>query len=127
LTRTTLEAIPAVKLVAKNLVSTSTLVYSVWYIELNTNEPPERLRCGRVLAENMVITVEPGIYFIKPLLHELYNNADLTQFIVKEKLDLFHEFGGVRIESDVVITATGVENMTDVPRTVDEIEAWMKN
>jgi Xaa-Pro dipeptidase len=86
-----------------------------------------KLRCGRVLTENMVITVEPGIYFIKPLLHELYNNADLAQFIVKEKLDRFHEFGGVRIESDVVITATGVENMTDVPRTVDEIEAWMKN
>lgn len=74
----------------------------------------------------MVITVEPGVYFIKPLLHELYNNANLSQFIVREKLDRFHEFGGVRIESDVIITANGVENMTDVPRKVEDIEAWMR-
>ncbi len=84
------------------------------------------MRCGRVLAEGMVITVEPGVYFIKPLLHELYNNANLSQFIVREKLDRFHEFGGVRIESDVIITANGVENMTDVPRKVEDIEAWMR-
>ena len=73
----------------------------------------------------MVITVEPGVYFIKPLLHELYNNPALSQFIVKEKLDRFHEFGGVRIESDVIITANGVEVMTEVPRTVGDIEIWM--
>jgi Xaa-Pro dipeptidase len=79
-----------------------------------------------VLAEGMVITVEPGLYFIKPLLQDLYNNPALSQFVVKEKLDRFHEFGGVRIESDVIITATGVENMTDVPRSVADIEAWMK-
>ncbi len=34
-------------------------------------------------------------------------------------------FGGVRIEDDVIVTATGIENMTRVPRTVAEIEATM--
>lgn len=33
--------------------------------------------------------------------------------------------GGVRIEDDIIITADGMENMTKVPRTVEEIEACM--
>ena len=40
------------------------------------------------------------------------------------KLSVF--FMQVRIEDDVVITATGCDLLTDVPRTVEEIEAWMK-
>lgn len=34
-------------------------------------------------------------------------------------------FGGVRIEDDVIVTATGCESMTDVPRAVDDIEQVM--
>jgi Xaa-Pro dipeptidase len=34
-------------------------------------------------------------------------------------------FGGVRIEDDVIVTANGIENMTQLPRTVEEIEAIM--
>jgi Xaa-Pro dipeptidase len=84
-----------------------------------------KLRTTRTLQENMCITVEPGVYFVKDLLAELYNNAELRKFIVQEKLDNFWTFGGVRIESDVIVTATGAENITKVPRTVDEIEEWM--
>jgi Xaa-Pro dipeptidase len=73
----------------------------------------------------MCITVEPGVYFVKDLLSELYNKEELKKFIVREKLDNFWSFGGVRIESDVVVTSTGVENLTQVPRTVEEIEQWM--
>ena len=35
------------------------------------------------------------------------------------------DFGGIRIEDDVIVTATGCESMTDVPRTVDDIEQVM--
>jgi len=44
---------------------------------------------------------------------------------VPEVIQRFRNFGGVRIEDDVLITEHGVENLTVVPRTVQEIEDWM--
>lgn len=44
-------------------------------------------------------------------------NPDQSKFLVQEELQRFRGFGGVRVEDDVLITETGVENMTDVPRT----------
>ena len=38
---------------------------------------------------------------------------------------MLQAFGGVRIEDDVVVTASGAETMTDVPRTIKEVEAVM--
>lgn len=46
---------------------------------------------------------------------------------MKSNLDRFWNFGGVRIEDDVLVTKTGVENFSVVPRTVEDIEAWMAN
>jgi Xaa-Pro dipeptidase len=73
----------------------------------------------------MYVTIEPGCYFIKPLLEKAYADPNQSQFLVKENLDRFWTFGGVRIEDDVLITQFGVENFSIVPRTVEEIEAWM--
>lgn len=86
---------------------------------------PNRLRMARVLKANMYVTIEPGCYFIKPLLEKAFADPKQSKFLVKENLDRFWNFGGVRIEDDVLITKTGVENFSIVPRTVDEIEAWM--
>ena len=63
---------------------------------LDVHDPMSR----RELAAGMVITVEPGIY------------------IPAESL-------GVRIEDEVLVTPTGVEVLTDAPRSADEVERWM--
>lgn len=84
-----------------------------------------RLRMARELLPNMVVTVEPGCYFIDPLLDAALEDPKQAQFINAEMLQRFRGFGGVRIEDDVRITKSGVENITYVPRTVKEIEEYM--
>jgi len=51
------------------------------------------------------------------LLDTAFADPIQSKFLVREQLQRFRGFGGVRIEDDVLITETGVENMTDVPRT----------
>ncbi|EOY30523.1 Metallopeptidase M24 family protein isoform 7, partial [Theobroma cacao] len=83
------------------------------------------LRTARQLQEGMVITVEPGCYFIDALLVPAMENANTSKFFNCEIVDRFKNFGGVRIESDVLVTANGSKNMTKVPRETWEIEAVM--
>lgn len=59
------------------------------------------------------------------LLDKALADSTLSKFINKSVLDEYRSFGGVRIEDDVVIWKKGNECMNTVPRTVDEIEAFM--
>jgi Xaa-Pro dipeptidase len=93
---------------------------------MRSDEPGLRsLRCGRALEAGMVITVEPGVYFIDAVLEPALEDKRYARFLVPEVVKRFRGFGGVRIEDDVLVTATGAENLTRVPRTVDEIERVM--
>jgi len=83
------------------------------------------LRTVRRLEPNMVLTVEPGIYFIDPLLDKALADDQLRPFLNVERLAQFRGFGGVRLEDDIVVTAEGMENLTHCPRTVVEVENWM--
>lgn len=83
------------------------------------------LRTARVLQEGMVITVEPGCYFIDALLLPAMKNPEISKFFNQEVISRFTGFGGVRIESDVLVTAAGCYNMTKCPREIHEIEAAM--
>lgn len=83
------------------------------------------LRTARILEAGMVLTIEPGCYFIDMLLDAAFSDTNLSRFLVREKIEPFRGFGGVRIEDNVLITETGVELLTCVPRTVAEIEAYM--
>ncbi|KAL1776490.1 xaa-Pro dipeptidase [Sigmodon hispidus] len=90
------------------------------------DEPGLRsLRTARYLEPGMVLTVEPGIYFIDHLLDQALADPAQACFFNHEVLQRFGNFGGVRIEEDVVVTNSGMELLTCVPRTVEEIEACM--
>jgi len=83
------------------------------------------LRTARVLQAGMVITVEPGCYFIQSELNKALADPELSPFFVKDVIDEYRSFGGVRIEDDIIITKDGVELMSIVPRSVEEIESIM--
>ncbi|XP_051150226.1 uncharacterized protein LOC127264760 [Andrographis paniculata] len=84
------------------------------------------LRTSRDLLEGMVITVEPGCYFIDALLiPAMEESSQTSKYFNPEMINKFRGFGGVRIESDVCVTAEGCVNMTKVPREISDIEAVM--
>ena len=80
-----------------------------------------KLRTARVVEAGMVLTVEPGCYFIDRLLDNALKNPDQAQFIHEPRLNAFRGTGGVRLEDDVLVTADGVENLSTCPRTVAEV------
>lgn len=104
---------------------------------LDVHDPPNRdgsferidepgirnLRFNAKLEKNMVLTVEPGCYFIPRFLKRALADEKQSKYLVKEKIEKFMHFGGVRIEDDVVVTENGVENLTlDAPKHIKDIE-----
>ena len=82
-----------------------------------------RLRTTRTLQEGMYITVEPGCYFIDVLLDEALADDKRRRFLNADAIAPYRGTGGVRIEDDVLVTATGCENFTLAPRTIEDVEA----
>lgn len=81
------------------------------------------LRTRRVLEAGMYITVEPGCYFIDFLLDRGLQDPVQRQYLVAEKIAEYRDFGGVRLEDDMLITETGNEILSNVPRTVEDVES----
>jgi len=100
--------------------------YNVGHPARSTEPGLRSLRTARVMQPRMFITVEPGCYFIDPLLDDALANPNHSKFINANELKNYRGMGGVRIEDDVLITENGCENYTKVPRTVEAIEAYMK-
>jgi Xaa-Pro dipeptidase len=69
------------------------------------------LRLTRKLEPGMVVTIEPGIYFIDMLLAEL-KDKPFAGDIDWARVDSFRKYGGIRIEDDVVCTGDAPENLT---------------
>ena len=83
-----------------------------------------KLRTARTLAAGMVLTVEPGIYFIGALIDKALADPVMSALVDADALHAFQrEVGGVRLEDVVVVTEGGCRNLTLCPRTVDEVEA----
>ncbi|GBG32756.1 Xaa-Pro dipeptidase [Hondaea fermentalgiana] len=81
------------------------------------------LRCCATLEPGMVLTVEPGVYFNDYSLDKALADDKQAHFIDADALKRFRNTGGIRLEDDVLVTETGVENMTQCPRAVDDVEA----
>lgn len=70
-------------------------------------------------------SIHPSMIFLQ-LLDKALLDPKQSCFLNKDMLMKFRGFGGVRIEDDIIMTSSGMELLTDVPRTVEEIEAWMQ-
>ncbi|MCY3731473.1 MAG: M24 family metallopeptidase, partial [Rhodospirillaceae bacterium] len=75
--------------------------------------PPEHpfLRLTRTLQPGFVVTVEPGLYFIPPLLEPL-RNGPLARAVHWRNVDALTPYGGIRIEDDVLVTDAGSRNLS---------------
>lgn len=69
------------------------------------------LRCTRVIEPAMVFTIEPGLYFIDSLLADLKQTSAATM-LNWEKVAAFRQYGGIRIEDNIIVHRERNENMT---------------
>ena len=81
------------------------------------------LRLAKALEPGFVITVEPGIYFIPELIDRWKAEQKNSQFINYDLVEAYRDFGGIRIEDDVLVTQTGYRVLGKrIPKTVSEVE-----
>ena len=85
------------------------------------------LRMGRRLEPGFVVTDEPGIYFIPALIDEWKANGHCKEFINFDLLDTYRDFGGIRIEDDLLITADGCRFLGSkrIPYHPQDLEEFM--
>ena len=72
-----------------------------------------------ILKNNMVITIEPGIYFT--------NRLNNNEFINKKELAKYKSIGGIRIEDVIQVTIISYKNLTPLTKTLNGIEKLIKN
>lgn len=73
------------------------------------------------------MTDEPGCYFIPALIDMWKSEGKFTEFINYDKAESYKDFGGIRIEDDILVTDDGHKVLgKPIPKTVEEIETTMK-
>ena len=82
------------------------------------------LRLARELEPGFVLTVEPGIYFIPQLIDIWMKENKHSDFINYNKVNEYRDFGGIRIEDDVLVTSNSYKVLgKPIPKTVEEVES----
>jgi Xaa-Pro aminopeptidase len=84
------------------------------------------LRFGKKHQPGYVFTIEPGIYFIPALIDLWRKQGKFTEFIDYDKVETYKDFGGIRIEDDVLVTENGHRVLgKPIPKTVKELAEIM--
>jgi len=85
------------------------------------------LRCGRRLQEGFVMTDEPGIYFIPALIDDWKASGHCAEFLNFDLLETYKDFGGIRIEDDILITADGCRYLGKdrIPYHINDVEEFI--
>ena len=84
------------------------------------------LRLGRKLEEGFVLTDEPGCYFIPALIDKFKAENKFKSFVNYKELENYKDFGGIRIEDDILVTEKGNRVLgKPIPKTVKEVEEAM--
>lgn len=80
------------------------------------------LRLGRTLERHHTITIEPGIYFIPQLFRKWESEKKFEEHIPYHKLEEWMDFGGVRIEDNILVTSDGHRVLgPSIPKEIDDI------
>ncbi len=86
------------------------------------------LRLAKELQPGFVFTCEPGIYFIPELIDQWKAKRKFKNYIDYDKLEAYRNFGGIRIEDDILVTQNGYKVLgRPIPKEVDDVEAWAKS
>ncbi len=81
------------------------------------------LRFAKTLQKGLVLTVEPGIYFIPALIDKWKAENKFPEFINYEKVEEYKDFGGIRIEDNVLVTEDGYRVLgKPIPKAIQELE-----
>ena len=86
------------------------------------------LRLAKELKPGFVFTCEPGIYFIPELIDQWKAKKKFKNFINYDKVEEYRNFGGIRIEDNILVTQTGYKVLgRPIPKEADDVEAWAKS
>ena len=87
------------------------------------------LRMGRRLEEGFVVTDEPGIYFIPALIDDWKASGHCRDFLNFDMLETYKDFGGIRIEDDILVTKDGCRFLgkNRIPYHPKDVEEYMGN
>lgn len=97
-------------------------------IQPSTQFGTASLRMGRRLQKGFVVTDEPGIYFIPDLIDNWKANNINSDFLNFDVIEKYKDFGGIRIEDDVLVTENGVRFLGKdiIPYHADDVEKYVQ-
>jgi Xaa-Pro aminopeptidase len=81
------------------------------------------LRLAKAIEPGYVVTVEPGIYFIPELIDRWKAEQKCAGYINYDVVEKYRDFGGIRIEDDVLVTEAGHRVLgKKIPKSIEEIQ-----